>query len=254
MEIPVILRLLGMILIPFLLVIIPLTLGQRYGINQGKKFPDLQRTPIGSITGAAFALLAFLLAFTFQIAATRYDARKKLLLDEVTNTRTTYLRAALIPEPFQTDARKLLVEYVNLRVELSKDPSKLNQVMSGSSQILDSLWSITTKLTRTTLSPEIFSLFATSVNNLVDNYNHRVTMTLEYRIPAVVFWSLFFVTFFCMLLLGYQFGISGRGNLKIFVVLALTFATVMFLILILDNPGFSKLNHKPIITLQHQLK
>ena len=254
MEISILLRLAGMILIPFLLVLIPIILGQRYGMNQSKKQPDLQRTPVGSITGAAFALLAFLLAFTFQMAASRFDARKKLLLDEVTNIRTTYLRAALIPEPFQTDTRKLLVEYVNLRVELNNDPSKLDYVMAGSSQILDSLWSITTKLTGTTLTPAIFSLFATSVNNLVDNYNQRVTMTLEYRIPAVVFWSLFFVAFFCMLLLGYQFGISGKGNYKIFSLLALTFSTVMFLILILDNPRFSKLNQKPLFTLQHQLK
>lgn len=254
MEISILLRLAGMILIPFLLVLIPIILGQRYGMNQSKKQPDLQRTPVGSITGAAFALLAFLLAFTFQMAASRFDSRKKLLLDEVTNIRTTYLRAALIPEPFQTDTRKLLVEYVNLRVELNSDPSKLDSVMAGSSQILDSLWSITTSLTRTTLTPEIFSLFATSVNNLVDNYNHRITMTLEYRIPVVVFWSLFFVTFFCMLLLGYQFGISGKGNFKIFSLLALTFSTVMFLILILDNPRFSKLNQKPLFTLQHQLK
>jgi hypothetical protein len=254
MEIPLVLRLFGMIFIPFLLVLTPIMLGQRYGINQSKKLPDLQRTPVGSVTGAAFALLAFLLAFTFQIAASRFDSRKKLLLDEVTNIRTTYLRAALIPEPFQTDTRKLLIEYVNLRVELNNNPSKLDYAMSGSSQILDSLWNKTTKLTRTNLSPAIFSLFATSVNNLVDNYNQRITMTFEYRIPVVVFWSLFFVTFFCMLLLGYQFGISGRGNFKIFSLLALTFSTVMFLILILDNPGFSKLNQKPLLTLQHQLK
>ena len=118
MEIPSALRLIGMILIPFLLVLAPLIIGQWYGINQIKKAPDLQRSPVGSITGAAFGLLAFLLAFTFQIAASRFDARKKLLLDEVTNIRTTYLRAEFIPEPFRTNTRKLIIEYVNIRVDL----------------------------------------------------------------------------------------------------------------------------------------
>ena len=126
--------------------------------------------------------------------------------------------------------------------------------MSRSSQILDSLWNETAKLTKTTLSPAIFSLFATSVNNLYDNYNQRITMSLEYRIPTIVFWALFFVTFFCMLALGYQFGISGKGNFKIFLLLALTFSTVMFLILVLDNPTLSRLNQKPLLALQHQLK
>ncbi len=150
------------ILIPFILVLAPMLIGQYYGIHQSRKVPDLQRTPVGSVTGAAFALLAFLLAFTFQIAASRYDARKKLFLDEVTNIRTTYLRAELLPEPFLTDTRKLITEYVNIRVELSSDLSRLDYFMSRSEQILDSLWNKTAQLPGTNLSPAIFSLFASS--------------------------------------------------------------------------------------------
>lgn len=254
MEIRSTLHLAWFILIPFILVLAPMLIGQYYGIHQSRKVPDLQRTPVGSVTGAAFALLAFLLAFTFQIAASRYDARKKLFLDEVTNIRTTYLRAELLPEPFLTDTRKLITEYVNIRVELSSDLSRLDYFMSRSEQILDSLWNKTAQLPGTNLSPAIFSLFASSVNTLVDNYNQRVTVNLEYRIPPIIFLVLFFVTFFCMLLLGYQFGISGKGNFKIFTLLALTFSGVMFLILVLDNPRLSRLNQKPILTLQHQLK
>ena len=225
------LRLVVMILIPFILVLTPLLIGQWYGTNQSHIVPDLQRAPVGSITGAAFALLAFLLAFTFQIAATRFDARKKLFLDEITNIRTTYLRAEFLPEPFLTDTRKLIVEYVNLRVELITDISKLDYVMSRSCQILDSLWKETAKLTETTLSPAIFSLFVSSVNNLFDNYNQRITLTIEYRIPKIVFRALFFVTFFCMIAIGYQFGITGKGNFMIFILLAFIFSTVIFLIL-----------------------
>ena len=254
MEIRSDLQMIEMILIPFLLVFVSLLAGQWYGAKQNKKIPDLQRAPVGAITGAAFALLAFLLAFTFQIAAGRYDARKKLLLDEVTNIRTTYLRAEFLPEPIKTDTRKLLLEYVDIRVEFAKDASGIDYLLSRSSQILDSLWINTSLLTKTSLSPAIFSLFATSVNNLVDNFNQRVTVNLEYRIPRIIFLSLFFVTFFCMLALGYQFGISGKGDIKIFVILALTFATVMFLILVLDNPGLSRINQKPLLTLHQQLK
>jgi hypothetical protein len=167
--------------------------------------------------------------------------------------RTTYLRAEFLPEPFRTDTRKLIVDYVNIRVELTKDASKLDYAMSRSQQILDSLWYKTAQLPKTNLSPAIFSLFASSVNTLVDNYNQRVTINLEYRIPPIIFLVLFFVTFFCMLVLGYQFGISGKGNFKIFTLLALTFSAVMFLILVLDNPKLSRLNQKPLLTLQHQL-
>ena len=142
----------------------------------------------------------------------------------------------------------------DIRVELSSDLSKLDYFMTRSEQILDSLWYKTAQLPKTNLSPAIFSLFSSSVNTLVDNYNQRVTINLEYRIPPIIFWVLFFVTFFCMLALGYQFGISGRGNIKIFILLALTFSAVMFLILVLDNPRLSRLNQKPLLTLQRQLE
>jgi hypothetical protein len=57
-----------------------------------------------------------------------------------------------------------------------------------------------------------------------------------------------------MFALGYQFGISGKGSFRINVLLALIFGMVMFLILVLDNPNFSQLSQKPMITLQKQLK
>jgi ABC-type multidrug transport system fused ATPase/permease subunit len=254
MKIRFALRLAGMIIIPFLLVLAPMLIGQRYGIIQSEIVPDLQRLPVGSVTGASFALLAFLLAFTFQIAANRFEARKKLFLDEVTNIRTTYLRAELLPEPFLTEIRKLIVEYVNLRVELHSDISQIGYAMTRSGQILESLWKKTTQLTKTDLSPAIFSLFASSLNNVIDNYNHRITWTIQYRIPPMIFWVLFFVTFFCMLVIGYQFGVSGKGDFWVFILLALIFATVIFLILVLDNPRLSRLNQKPLLTLQRQIK
>ena len=59
-----------------------------------------------------------------------------------------------------------------------------------------------------------------------------------------------------MFVLGYQFGISGKGSFKINVALAIIFAVVMFLIAALDRPelGLAKINQKPLFTLQNQLQ
>jgi hypothetical protein len=246
----------GMFLIPLLVVLIPIFIGQRYGMHRSKKLDELQHTPVGTVVGAAFGLLAFMLAFTFQIVANRYDTRKELLLNEVTNIRTSYLRAGLIPEPFRSDTRKLLVEYVDLRVQLAGDQSKIGFAMSQSQQILDQFWKFSEKLGEIDRSSENYSLFISSVNDLVDNYNQRITMTLEYRIPVSILWVLFIITIFSMLALGYQFGISGKGSFRINLVLGIIFAAVMFLILALDRPemGLAKMNQKPIFTLQHQIQ
>jgi hypothetical protein len=256
MKIMLIVEIAGMFLIPLLVVLLPIFIGQRYGMYRSKKSEDMQHTPVGAVVGAAFGLLAFMLAFTFQIAANRYDARKALLLDEVTNIRTTYLRAGLIPEPFRSETRKQLAEYVNLRVELSEDASKLTSALARSQQILDRFWNYSEKLGELDRSSENYALYISSVNDLVDNYNQRITMTLEYRIPVAILWVLFVIAFLSMLALGYQFGISGKGSFRINLLLGIVFAVVMFLILSLDRPetGIAKLNQKPMFTLQHQLQ
>jgi len=89
----------------------------------------------------------------------------------------------------------------------------------------------------------------------VDNYNQRVTVALEYRISPTVFYVLYVILFFSMFVLGYQFGISGKGSFRINVLMAIVFAVVMFLITVLDRPemGFAKINQKPLYTLQIQL-
>jgi hypothetical protein len=185
----------GMFLIPLLVVLIPIIIGQRYGSWRLKDSAKLQNASVGSVVGAAFGLLAFMLAFTFQIAAGRYEARKELLLDEVTNIRTTWLRAGVIPEPFRSETRKLLLEYVDLRIELANDHSKLSSAMARSQQILDKFWESVEILAAQDRSSEMYSLFTSSINDLVDNYNQRISMTLEYRIPSSILGVLFIITF-----------------------------------------------------------
>jgi hypothetical protein len=241
--------------IPFFIVFIPILIGRHYGKFRSKSSSDLQQGPVGATIGTVFGLLGFMLALTFQIAANRYGARKELLLDEVANIRTTYLRAGLIEEPIRSEAKKILAEYTDIRIEAARDPSKLDYLMTRSEQILDILWDYSITLADKDRSSEIYALFTTSVNDLVTNYNQRITMTLEYRIPATIFVILYVITFLSMFSLGYFFGISGKGSFRINVLLAVIFAMVIFLIIALDRPetGLAKMNQKPMQTLQKQL-
>jgi hypothetical protein len=255
MDITILLKISGLILLIFIIVLIPVFLGQWYGNYYRIRTAGLQDTPVSTVVAAAFGTLAFLLAFIFQIAAGRYAERKELLLEEVTNIRTTYLRAGLLQEPFCSDTRKLMIEYVDLRIKIGKDTTGLNYALTRSQVILDTLWNYCEKLSELDRSSEIYALYTTSINDLVDNFNHRVTMTFEYRIPIVIYWIVLTVLFFSMLALGYQFGISGKGGIRINAVLALIFAMIMFLIYSLDRPeaGLAKIDQKPMITLQRQL-
>lgn len=245
----------GLFLIPLMVVLIPIIIGQFYGTRRKKKAVNMEPSSVGTVVATTFALLAFMMAFTFQIASNRFDKRKELLLEEVTNIRTTYLRSGLLPEPFRSENKKLLLEYTDLRAELAHDITKANISISRSQEILDSLWECAEALAAQDRSSEVYALFTSSLNDLVDNYNQRITMTFEYRIPVVVIWILLIITFFSMLTLGYHFGISGKGSIRMNLLISIVFAVVMFLILVLDRPetGLARPSQKPIFTLHQQL-
>ena len=74
-----------------------------------------KESPVGAMVGASLGLLAFLLAFTFGFAASRFETRRTILLDEVNAIGTAYLRTATLPDPTRTDSRRLWREYAEAR-------------------------------------------------------------------------------------------------------------------------------------------
>ena len=93
--------------------------GWRLG-NYRRQLPQHEKdAPVGAVVGATLGLLAFLLAFTFGMAASRYDTRKQLVLQEANAIGTTYLRAEMLPEPQRSEIRNLLREYAAQRVGAS---------------------------------------------------------------------------------------------------------------------------------------
>ena len=245
----------GMFLLPLIAALIPIFIGQQFGLAHVRKNKELADVPMESVVTASFGLLAFMLAFTFQIAANRWEGRKTLLYSEVQEIRTAYLRAGLLPEPFNSGTKKNLMEYVNLRVGLAHDISQLDQAIKKSRVILDTLWSYTESLAAQDRSSEVYSLYTGSINQVIDAFHQRITISLVYRIHPTIIIILGIAVFISMLLLGYQFGVAGKGNNGIKIMLAILFSTVMFLIIGLDRPetGVVKVNQKPFLELHKQL-
>jgi hypothetical protein len=248
-------NILWMYLLPLIAVLAPIWLGQRYGLYVKSRSRHLEEGPVSSAVAGIVGLFAFLLAFTFQIVGDRYSKRKELLLSEVSEIRTTFLYSGLVPEPLRGRSRQMIKKYVDIRVELLKDNSKLKPVMQESQVILDSLWSYAEELAVMDRSSEAYSLYMASVNSVITLFNERITVTFQARLPRTVLCVLAFVAFFAMWTVGYQFGISGKVSTLMNLLLGITFAAVMWLIFAMDNPvaGLIKLVPKPFYTLQEQL-
>jgi hypothetical protein len=215
-----------------------------------------EESPIGTAVGALLALLAFMLAFTFGIAANRFDARRGLLLEEVNAIGTTFLRAGLIPEPHRTEVRAMLRAYVDVRLDAADHPERLPAAIRESEKLQERLWNHATSLAQADLrNPPIASLFVDSLNQMIDSQTRRVTVG-RYRIPTII-WMVFGVlTVLSMAAVGYQFGQSGKGSLPMQLVLALAFSIVVFLIADLDRTaeGWLKISNQPTVELRRQLE
>lgn len=57
-------------------------LGFRVGTRHRARAPEGEKAPANAMMGATLGLLAFMLAFTFGMSSTRFDARKQLVLEE----------------------------------------------------------------------------------------------------------------------------------------------------------------------------
>ena len=131
----------------------------------------------------------------------------------------------------------------------------MDYAFKNSRDILDSLWSYTEALAVQDRSSEVYALYTSAVNDIIDAYYERVTLVIVYRIPKAILFVLFIIGFLSMLLLGYQFGVSGKGSNGINLLLATTFSVVMCLIFALDRPelGLIPVNQKPLMILHEQL-
>jgi hypothetical protein len=244
----------AMFLVILMLVLLSIEAGYRYGTRKRKLSNGKQGAPVGSMIGATLGLLAFMLAFTFGMAASRFDARKALALEEANAIGTTYLRAGLLPEPERTDIRNLLREYVKVRVE-GVETMQIGYLVKRSEDLQEQLWSKTTALSEQKPPPAFAGLFIRSLNELIELHKKRLTAALRNRIPGAIWGTLLLVTVLAMGAVGYQTGLSGARSTIAVLVVILTFSAVMFLIADLDHSlqGFLQISQQPTIDLQEAM-
>lgn len=70
------------------------------------------------IDAAVFGLLGLIVAFTFSSAASRFDVRRNLIVQEANAIGTAHLRLDLLPAGDQPEIRKNFRDYVDSRIRV----------------------------------------------------------------------------------------------------------------------------------------
>ena len=208
--------------------------GHLFGVRARVRLGEGATADLGTTLGGLLGLLGLMLAFTFGMAGQRFDWRKTLVVEEANAIGTAWLRTDLIPEPHRTQARDLLRDYTQARLEVAVAATR-DQGIARSERLQTSLWTVTAAAATAAPTPTV-ALFASAVNEVIDMHGRRVAAALRNPIPPTIFTTLYAVALLVLAVTGYSRGIAGDRSALATAALTIVLAVVFALILDLDRP------------------
>jgi hypothetical protein len=241
----------------FLLTALFLLLAFEAGLRLGKiiqqRWPDKYEAGVGIKVSAALTILALLLAFVINFSISVFNERRQLVVSEANAIGTAYLRAGYLSEPYKSESRRLLRDYLNLRLEVI-DPAKAQAAIARSEGIQDTLWKSAEELARDAPLPTV-SLYILSLNEIINLHTERINAEMDFRVPLTIMLGLLGISVMTMMLIGINDGYHERNNRFALIVLVVILALIFLLFVALDrsNVGLIRVPVKPLIDLQHRL-
>lgn len=229
-----------------ILMLVAAEAGYRIGVYRRARSEDEKEAPVGAMVGATLGLLAFMLAFTFNLAASKLEARRELVLREANALGTTYLRAATLPER-GAEIRAVLRRYTDLRLEAAQ-LRDISDVRRQSEELQTKLWDEATMLARAHDGSIIVGLFIQSLNEVIDVHAMRVA-ALRARIPPAIWIALAVLAVLSFAAMGYHAGLTQTRRSPAAIVITICFAVVIVLIVDLDRPfeGLLRTSQQPML-------
>lgn len=221
--------------------------GRLYGLRAAGKGGD----DVSTLEGAILGLLALMIGFTFAMALSRFEARRDAVLTEANAIGTTALRARLLPSPQNVEIHKLLLEYIQIRLDIAQrasSPVALSAAIARSNEIQEALWQQAKSLAANNNAVVPTGLFIQTLNEMIDDQAKRLD-ALRNRIPNIVLIALYGVAIAACAFAGYVNGLQARRVRLPIYVMGLLVAAVVLLIQDLDRPstGFVKTSQQPMI-------
>ena len=228
--------------------------GYRAGRYMHRNSKQEKPVPVGGMVGAVLALLAFLLAFTFGIAANNFQEKRRVLLAEANAIGTAYLRTDLLTEPHRSAVRDMLREYVDIRLEAVRS-GNIDEAVVRSEELHVRLWAEAMASAAEQPDSRLLGLFIDALNEVIDLHATRMQVSVRTRIPETIWVALFIVAVMGLGSMGYQTGLSGSSRSIAAVAVALAFSIVVWLVADLDRAreGMLRVSQQAMIDLQRSI-
>ena len=201
--------------------------------------PESAREGLGAAGGAIFALLGLLIAFTFSGAATRFDQRRSLIIEEANAIGTAYLRVDLAAPDLQPALRDSFRRYLAARLDVYQkipDMDAVQVAMANANRLQTEIWGQAIAATREPGShPSVAVLFLPALNAMIDITTTR-TMATRFHPPMIIFVLLIGLALAAAILAGDAMAASKTRNWTHVVGFAAAVAVSLYVILEIEYP------------------
>lgn len=186
-----------------------LEMGHRVGRLWRKQIMEGGGAGVGAVEASVFTLLGLLIAFTFQGAAARFDARRALIVQEANNIGTAALRIDLLPAQAQPKMRELFRQYLDSRLETYRkvpDMVAVKAELDRTMQLQSEIWALAMESHRQG-APAVAMGLLPALNQMFDIVTTR-TMASKNHPPTIVFVMLAFLALAASFLAGHGMSAS----------------------------------------------
>jgi hypothetical protein len=222
----------------FLGMLVLLEVGRRIGKRRLEHDPAGARVGAGAVEGAVFGLLGLMIAFTFSGAASRFDARRQLVVEEANNIGTAWLRIDLLPSEAQRPLREMFRRYLDSRLDTYRKLPDVEAAMAEfgrSTKLQGEIWTLAVAASRAAPSPQATMLLLPALNQMIDITTTRLMATRTHP-PEIIFVMLAALALAGALLAGFAMA-EGKGRSWVHMLaFAAILATTVWITIDLEYP------------------
>jgi hypothetical protein len=222
-----------------------LEVGRRVGMRRRARMLDDSTGSTGTVDATIFGLMGLLLAFTFSGAASRWEWRRNLIVQEANDIGTAYLRLDLLPPESQPQLRDTFRKYAGARLAIYRklpDIDAAKKELARAQVIQDQLWRQVVSAAKDSDSPAVMMLVLSNVNEMLDITTTRTAAT-QAHLPGIVFAMLGATVLACSLLAGYNMAWNPHRSWVHIASYTILVSVAVYLILELEYPrlGFVRI-------------
>lgn len=224
-------------LLTLALVALAIEVGVHVGRRERRHAAHEGASQVGLATTSVLGLVAFIVGFVLGLAEARYESRREAKFSEADAIARAFARASFLPESSRIVARRLLRQAATAGLDLEV-PRALDSAVVVLGAARDSLWTVASAEANAQPESDTRALFVESVSDVFDAFRREIFIARYGRIPPTIWFVFIALTALGAGIVGYQSGLgSARRPMSAMAVLAVSLATVVYVITDLDRPN-----------------